>query len=112
MVSASVSASKKSDCAAGLTVSVKVDDLQEMQKPLRRTTRQRYEGTGEEAGYGRNAKGARPRHCGIGHTGPKPDTTAEKTLQEQQQAADQTDTQVRQEAAAAPAPAAAPDSYQ
>ncbi|MGB6026307.1 MAG: hypothetical protein WA254_22880 [Candidatus Sulfotelmatobacter sp.] len=31
MVNASVSASKKSDCAAGQTVAVKVDDLQEMQ---------------------------------------------------------------------------------
>jgi len=34
-VNASVSASKKSDCAAGQTVAVKVDDLQEMQTTSR-----------------------------------------------------------------------------
>src|SRR5208282_5643462 len=99
MVNASVSASKKSECAPGQTVAVKVDDLQEMQNHF---AEQLNTGLGELAK--KQGTGGIPK---APDTGTKPsdvppppaDTTAEKTLQDQQQAADQTDTQVKQEAA-------------
>ena len=99
MVNASVSASKKSECAPGQTIAVKVDDLQEMQNHF---AEQLNTGLGELAK--KQGTGGIPK---APDTGTKPsdvppppaDTTAEKTLQDQQQAADQTDTQVKQEAA-------------
>ncbi len=99
MVNASVSASKKSDCAAGQTVAVKVDDLQEMQNHF---DEQLNSGLGELAK--KQGTGGIPKAPDAGTTAsdvppPPPDTTAEKTLQDQQQAADQTETQVKQEAA-------------
>jgi hypothetical protein len=112
MVSASVSAGKKSDCAAGLTVSVKVDDLQEMQNHFDEQLDNGMKELARKQGTDGMPKAPDPGIVGSDIPAPKPDTTAEKTLQEQQQAADQTDTQVRQEAAAALAPAAAPDSHQ
>jgi hypothetical protein len=99
MVNASVSASKKSDCAAGQTVAVKVDDLQEMQNHF---AEQLNNGLGELAK--KQGTGGIPKAPDTGTTAsdvppPAPDTTAGKTLQDQQQAADQTETQVKQETA-------------
>jgi len=99
MVNASVSASKKSDCAAGQTVAVKVDDLQEMQNHF---AEQLNNGLGELAK--KQGTGGIPKAPDTGTTAsdvppPAPDTTAGKTLQDQQQAADQTDAQVKQETA-------------
>jgi hypothetical protein len=99
MVNASVSASKKSECAAGQTIAVKVDDLQEMQNHF---AEQLNNGLGELAK--KQGTGGIPKAPDTGTTAsdvppPAPDTTAEKTLQDQQQAADQADSQVKQEAA-------------
>jgi hypothetical protein len=99
MVNASVSASKKSDCAAGQTVAVKVDDLQEMQNHF---AEQLNSGLGELAK--KQGTGGIPKAPDTSTTAsdvppPAPDTTAAKTLEDQQQAADQTESQVKQEAA-------------
>jgi len=98
MVNASVSASKKSECAPGQTVAVKVDDLQEMQNHF---AEQLNNGLGELAkkqGTGGIPKSPDTATKASDVPPPAPDTTAEKTLQDQQQAADQTDAQVKQEA--------------
>jgi hypothetical protein len=100
MVNASVSASKTSECGAGETVAVKVDDLQEMQNHF---AEQLDSGLGELAK--KQGTGGIPKAPDTGTVAsdvppPAPDTTAEKTLQDQQQAADQTEAQVKQEAAA------------
>jgi len=102
-VNASVSASKASDCAAGQTVAVKVDDLQEMRNHFEE---QLNNGMGELAK--KQGTGGIPKAPDTGVVESdippaEPDKTAEKTLQDQQKAADQTETQVKQEAAA-PAP--------
>jgi hypothetical protein len=99
-VTASVAASKKSDCAAGQTVAVKVDDLQEMYNHFQE---QLTTGMGELAK--KQGTGGIPKAPDTGTTAsdvptPKPDETAAKTLQDQQQQADQTESQVKQEAAA------------
>jgi hypothetical protein len=98
-VNASVSASKKSECAAGQMVAVKVDDLQEMQNHF---AEQLTTGMGELAK--KAGTGGIPAAPDTGTTesdipAPPPDTSAAKTLQDQQAAADQTETQVKQEAA-------------
>jgi hypothetical protein len=99
-VNASVSGSKQSDCAAGQTVAVKVDDLQEMQNHF---AEQVDSGLSEMAK--KQGTDGMPKAPDTGTTPsdvppPQPDTTAEKTLQDQQQQADQTEAQVKQEAAA------------
>ena len=99
MVNASVSASQKSDCAAGQTVAVKVDDLQEMQNHF---AEQLNSGLGELAK--KQGTGGIPKAPDTSGTAsdvppPPPDTTAAKTLQDQQAAADHTDSQVTQETA-------------
>jgi hypothetical protein len=99
MVNASVSASQKSDCAAGQTVAVKVDDLQEMQNHF---AEQLNNGLGELAkkqGTAGMPKSPDTSTKASDVPPPPPDTTAAKTLQDQQAAADQTETQVKQEAA-------------
>ena len=99
-VTASVAASKKSDCAAGQTVAVKVDDLQEMYNHFQE---QLTSGMGELAK--KQGTGGIPKAPDTATTAsdvptPKPDDTAAKTLQDQQQQADQTESQVKQETAA------------
>jgi len=100
-VNASVAASKKSDCAAGQTVAVKVDDLQEMQNHF---AEQLNNGLGELAK--KQGTDGMPKAPDTGTVAsdvppPAPDTTAEKTLQDQQQAADQAEADAKQQAAAA-----------
>jgi len=109
LVNASVSASKKFNCAAGLTVSVKVDDLQEMQNQFDEQLDNGLRELAKKQGTDGMPKAPDPGIVESDIPAPKPDTTAEKTLQEQQQAADQTETQVKQEAAA-PASVAPPGS--
>ncbi len=101
-VSASVSASKKSDCAAGQTVAVKVDDLQEMQNHF---AEQLNNGLGELAkkqGTDGMPKAPDTTTTASDVPPPPPDTTAEKTLQDQQQAADQAEADAKQQAAGSP----------
>jgi len=100
-VNASVSATKKGDCPSGQTVAVKVDDLQEMYNHFQETI---TNGMSEMAKkQGTNGMPAAPD---TGTTPsdvppPAPDTSVAKTLQDQQQQADQTEAQVKAETAAA-----------
>lgn len=111
-VTASVSASKKTDCAAGKQILVSVDDLQEMRNHLEEQL-----GNGMKELAEKQGKGDMPKAPDTGMTvsdipPPEPDKTAAKELTDQDAAATQTETQVKQEAAAAPdarpAPNAAP----
>ena len=100
-VNVSVGASKKGDCPTGQTVAVKVDDLQEMYNHFQE---QLNNGMGELAK--KQGTGGIPAAPDTGTTAsdvppPAPDNTAAKALQDQQQAADQTETQVKQETASA-----------
>jgi hypothetical protein len=88
-----------------------VDDLQEMRNHFEEKLN---DGMGELAK--KQGTGGIPKAPDTGVVEsdiptPAPDKTAEKTLQDQQQAADQTETQVKQEAAA-PASPAPPTSQQ
>ena len=99
-VNASVAATKKSDCASGQTVAVKVDDLQEMYNHFQE---QLTNGLGEMAkkqGTGGMPKAPDTSTQPSDVPTPPPDTTAAKTLQDQQQQADQTESEVKQETAA------------
>lgn len=98
-VNASVSASKKDDCAAGKTVAVAVDDLQEMHNHFRE---QLDKGMGELAK--KSGTGGLPKAPDTSTTAgdvppPQADPNAEKTLADQQAAADKTEADVKQEAA-------------
>jgi hypothetical protein len=98
-VNVSVSASKKADCATGQTVAVKVDDLQEMYNHFQE---QLTAGLGEMAkkqGTGGMPKAPDTSTAASDVPPPPADTSVAKTLQDQQQAADQTETQVKQETA-------------
>ncbi len=99
-VNASVSATKKGDCASGQTVAVKVDDLQEMYNHFQE---QLTSGMGELAKKaGTGGMPAAPDTPGTSASSvqpPPPDTSVSKTLQDQQQQADQTESQVKQETA-------------
>ena len=101
MVNASVSASKKSECAAGATVAVKVDDLQEMQNHFAQQLNNGLSELAKKQGTGDMPKAPDTSTVASDIPAPQPDTTAEKTLQDQQAAADQAEAQVKQEAAAA-----------
>jgi hypothetical protein len=98
-VTASVSATKKGDCASGATVAVKVDDLQEMYNHFQENI---TNGMGELAKkQGTNGMPAAP-DTGTSAAAvqpPPPDTTAAKTLQDQQQQADQAEQAAKQDAA-------------
>ena len=99
-VNVSVSASKKSDCAAGKLVAVSVDDLQEMRN---RFQEQLDEGMKTLAS--KQGTGGMPKAPDTGTTAsdvppPPPDNTAAKTLQDQQQSADQTEDEVKKQASA------------
>jgi len=98
-VNASVSATKKGDCASGQTVAVKVDDLQEMYNHFQENS---TSGMGELAK--KQGTGGMPKAPDTGTQAgavqpPPPDTSVAKTLQDQQQQADQTESQVKQETA-------------
>src|SRR5208283_4611521 len=97
---ASVSASKKSECAAGDTVAVKVDDLQEMQNHFAEQLNSGLSELAKKQGTDGIPKAPDTSTTASAVPSPEPDTTAEKTLQDQQQAADQAEAQVKQQAAA------------
>jgi hypothetical protein len=99
-VNASVSATKKGDCASGQTVAVKVDDLQEMYNHFQENI---TNGMGEMAK--KQGTNGMPKAPDTGTqagavTPPPPDTSAAKTLEDQQAAADKTEADVKAEAAA------------
>jgi len=97
-VNVKVAASNKSDCAIGKEGPVTVDDLQEMYNHFRE---QLKDGMGELAK--KQGTGGLPKAPDTGTVAgdvppPEPDKTAEKSLQDQQSAADQAETEVKQEA--------------
>jgi hypothetical protein len=99
-VNASVSATKKGDCASGATVAIKVDDLQEMYNHFQE---QLTSGMGELAK--KQGTNGMPKAPDTGTTAsdvptPKADPDAAKTLQDQQAEADKTEADVKAEAAA------------
>ena len=98
-VNVKVVASTKQDCAVGKEGPVSTDDLQEMYNQFRE---QLKDGMGELAkkqGTGGLPKAPDTSTVDGDVPAPPPDKNVEKTLQDQQAAADQTETDVKQEAA-------------
>jgi len=98
-VTAKVTSSKKTDCAVGKEVLVAVDDLQEMHNKFREQLSGGMKSLAEKQGTGGLPKAPDTSTVAGEVPAPPADTTAAKTLQEQQAAADQTESQVKQEAA-------------
>jgi hypothetical protein len=98
-VTASVSASKKTDCAAGATVAVKVDDLQEMFNHFQEQLNNGMSAMAKKQGS--NGMPAAPDTGTTASSVPTPpaDPNAAQDLQQQQQQANQAQSQVQQEAA-------------
>jgi hypothetical protein len=97
-VTVKVVASNKSDCAIGKEGPVSTDDLQEMYNSFRESLK---DGMGELAK--KNGTGGLPKAPDTTTSdgdvpAPPPDKSAEKTLQDQATAADQTESEVKQEA--------------
>jgi len=97
-ISVKVVASTKSDCAVGSEGPVSTDDLQEMYNHFRE---QLKDGMGELAK--KNGTGGLPKAPDTTTVkgdvpAPDPDKSAEKSLKEQQEAADQAESEVKQEA--------------
>ena len=97
-VNVKVVASNKNDCAIGAEGPVSTDDLQEMYNSFREGLK---DGMSELAK--KNGQGGLPKSPDAATTNgdvpaPPPDKSAEKALTEQQSAADQTESEVKQEA--------------
>ena len=97
-VNVKVVGSTKSDCAIGTEGPVSTDDLQEMYNSFRESLK---DGMGELAK--KNGTGGLPKAPDTSTVNgdvpaPPPDKSAEKSLQEQQSAADQAETDAKQEA--------------
>jgi hypothetical protein len=95
-VTASVQSSKQADCAAGQTVAVSVQDLQEMHNHFQEQLDSGLKTLADNSG-----KNGLPNAPDTGTTSgevpaPPPDAGAADQLQAQQQQADQVDTQVQQ----------------
>jgi len=97
-VTVSVSAGKKADCAAGKQVAVSVDDLQEMQNHFQEQLDSGMKDLASKQGTGGLPKAPDTSTVASDVPPPPPDASAEKTLQDQQAAADQTEAQVVKEA--------------
>jgi hypothetical protein len=98
-VNVSVTSSKKGDCAAGKTVLVAVDDLQEMHNHF-----QEQLDAGMKELAAKQGTGGLPKAPDTGTTAsdvppPAPDKTAAQALADQDKAADQTESDVKQETA-------------
>jgi hypothetical protein len=97
-VNVSVAASKKGDCGAGKQVAVSVDDLQEMHNHFEE---QLAAGMGELAK--KNGTGGLPKAPDTATVKgdvpePDPDKSASKTIDDEEKSADQTETEVKQDA--------------
>jgi len=97
-VNVSVSASKKSDCAAGKQVAVTVDDLQEMHNHFQEQLDNGMKDLASKQGTSGLPKAPDTTTVASDVPPPPPDASAEKALQEQQAQADQTEAQVVKEA--------------
>ena len=98
-VTASVSASKKGECAAGKSIQVSVEDLQDMQNHFQEQLDAGMKALAEKQGTNGMPKAPDTATTASGVPVPPPDKDAEKDLSEQQTAADQTEQQVKQETA-------------
>jgi hypothetical protein len=97
-VNVSVAASKKSDCAAGKEVAVSVDDLQEMHNHFQEQLTAGMSELAKKQGTGGLPKAPDTSTVAGDVPEPQADKTAAKTLEDQEKAADQTETDVKQEA--------------
>jgi hypothetical protein len=97
-VTVSVSSSKKADCAPGKQVSVSVDDLQEMHNHFQEQLDNGMKELASKQGTGGLPKAPDTSTVASDVPPPPPDTSAEKTLQDQQASADQVESQVVKEA--------------
>jgi hypothetical protein len=97
-VTAVVSASKKSDCAVGQEIAIGVDDLQEMHNKFEEQLDNGMKDLSEKQGQKGIPKAPDTKTTPSEVPPPAPDNHAAKTLQEQQSAADQSETQVMKEA--------------
>ncbi|HKV82477.1 MAG TPA: hypothetical protein VJP02_30295 [Candidatus Sulfotelmatobacter sp.] len=97
-VTATVSASKKSDCAAGQEIAIGVDDLQEMHNKFEEQLDNGMKDLSSKQGQNGLPKAPETKTVPSDVPTPPPDNSAAKTLEEQQSAADQTESQVVKEA--------------
>ncbi len=98
-VTASVSASKKNDCAAGAQVAVTVDDLQEMHNHFEEQLNNGLKELAAKQGTNGMPKAPDASTVASSVPAPQPDENASKELADQQAQADETEQQVKAEAA-------------
>ena len=101
-VTASVSASKKGDCGAGQQIAVSVEDLQDMHNHFQEQLDNGMKDLAQKQGTGGLPKAPDTGTTASDVPVPPPDTDAAKDLTEQEAAADQAETQAKQESAAGP----------
>jgi hypothetical protein len=101
-VTASVQASKKSDCAQGKQIAVSVDDLQEMHNHFEEQLSNGMKELAQKQGTGDMPKAPDTATTASDVPPPQPDTDAAKDLSDQQAAADQAEAQAKQDAAQGP----------
>jgi hypothetical protein len=97
-VTASIAASKKSDCAKGKQVSVAVDDLQEMHNHFEEQLDNGMKELSSKQGTGGLPKAPDTSTAPSDVPPPAPDASAAKALDDQQANADQVEAQVVKEA--------------
>ena len=97
-VTVSVSSSKKADCAPGKQVAVSVDDLQEMHNHFQEQLDNGMKELANKQGSGGLPKAPDTATVASDVPPPPPDTSAEKSLDDQQANADQVEAQVVKEA--------------
>jgi hypothetical protein len=97
-VTVSVSSAKKADCAPGKQVAVSVDDLQEMHNHFQEQLDNGMKELANKQGSGGLPKAPDTATVASDVPPPPPDTSAEKSLDDQQANADQVEAQVVKEA--------------
>jgi hypothetical protein len=97
-VTANVASSKKSDCAVGSGIAIGVDDLQEMHNKFEEQLDNGMKELSNKQGQNGLPKAPDTKTVPSDVPPPAPDASAEKALEEQQSAADQTESQVVKEA--------------
>jgi hypothetical protein len=98
-VNVSIASSKKSDCAAGKNVLVAVDDLQEMHNHFEEQIDEGLKTLASKQGTGGLPKAPDTGTVASDVPAPPPDQSAGKALEDQEKSADQTEADVKQEAA-------------
>lgn len=98
-VNVSIASSKKSDCASGKSVLVSVDDLQEMHNHFEEQLTEGMKTLASKQGTGGLPKSPDTSTTASDVPPPPPDKSAGQALDDQEKSADQTEAQVKQEAA-------------